>query len=190
MLSGVALGAQAHVAKHKHHKHHKHHKSGTGTQSGPSGPSLTVVGFGVNRLFVADGATVSNPADCSTMVGGNGSPYGPPQNIYVVAYVKATNIPESSPTQIAFTFPGGEALDDEEPTLGPAAPFSTTFGTGTLGFGSPPGSQANLFRFNLASTDDPNGPSASDFDGTYTFEASVVANGKTIDEKATADVNC
>jgi hypothetical protein len=184
--------AQAQIAKHKkkHHKHKKHHHKPSSGSGSPSGPSVTVLGFGVNHLYVADDATVTSAADCSTAVQGNGYPIGPPQNIYFEAYVKGTDIPADAPTQIAFDYPEGEGLGDEEPTLGPAAPWSTTFGASTFGFGNPPGSQTNVFRFNLGSGDDQNGPAASDFDGTYTFTVSVVVGSQTLTSTATATVDC
>jgi hypothetical protein len=180
--------APAHIAKHKKKHKKKHHKKPA------KGPSLTVVGFGLNHLFVADGTTLTDAADCSTMVQGNGYPYGPPQNIYIEAYVKATGIPPSTPTQIGEELPG----DDEAPiartadavTLGPAGPFSQAFGASTLGFGTPPGSQTSVFRFSLLSEDDQDGPAASDFNGDYTFEVSVSLNGKTLTSTATATVTC
>jgi hypothetical protein len=180
--------SQAHVAKHKK-KHHKPKK-----KSGSNSPALTVVGFGLNHFFLADGKTLTDPADCSTMVQGNGYPYGPPQNIYIEVYVKAIHVPGSTPTQIGEDSPG----EDEAPiaraaaavTLDPPGPFSQAFGGDTLGFGTPPGSQANIFRYSLLGEDDPNGPAASDFNGDYTFEVSISLNGKTLTSTATATVNC
>lgn len=190
--AGASAAPRAHAAKH-HKKHHKkkHHHGGTTTGGGPT---MTVVGFGLNHLYAADGTTVSNAADCSTMVQGNGYPYGPPQNIYLEAYVKATGIPDSSPVQIGEEYPGSDdtvrmAVADQD-TLSPPIPWSQAFGTDSLGFGTPPGSQKDIFRGGLFSEDDPEGPSASDFNGDYSFEVSVDVNGKTLTSTATATVNC
>ncbi len=183
--------ASAHAAKH-HKRKHKKHKHPTTTTGG--GPSMTVVGFGMNHLYVADGKTVSAPADCSTMVQGNGYPYGPPQNVYVEAYIKASGIPATAPTQIGESFPEAAAPDIHRTRmallLSSAIPWSQAFDASTLGFGTPPGSQADIFRGGLFSTNAPNGPSASDFDGTYSFEVSVMVAGKTLDSTATVTISC
>ncbi len=190
MLAASAQAGQAHVAKH-HKKHHKKkHHAGSGTTGGPS---LTVVGFGVNHLYVADGATISDAADCSTMVQGNGYLDGPPQNIYINAYVKATGIPTDAATQIGEDFPGADAtvrMSTRQLQLSPAVPWSQALSASTLGFGTPPGSQKDIFRGGLFGENDPNGPSASDFNGSYSFEVSVDVNGNTLDSTATATVNC
>jgi hypothetical protein len=188
-LAGPA--PHAHIAKHKTHKKHKKHKKPSTT----GGPSMTVLGFGMNHLYVASGTTVSNAADCSTMVQGNGYPYGPPQNIYVEAYIKATNIPASTPTQIGEDDPEDEeapriATASDTLMLSPAIPFSQAFDPSTLGFGTPPGSQKDIFRGGLFSENDPNGPSASDFNGVYSFEVSVDVNGTTLDSTATVTISC
>ncbi len=183
--------AHPHAAKKTHKKKKKKHK--TPTTTGGGGPSLSVVGFGMNHLYVANGSTLTNAADCSTMVQGNGSPYGPPQNVYVEAYVKATDIPADSPTQI------GEDIPEDDDTVRMASaslplsspiPFSQAFGASTLGFGTPPGSQADIHRGGLFSTNDADGPSASDFDGTYTYEVSVDADGTTLESSATVTIDC
>jgi hypothetical protein len=185
-LAGPAPHAQ--IAKHKKHKKHKKHSTS-------GAPTMTVLGFGMNHLYVANGATVSNAADCSTMVQGNGYPYGPPQNVYIEVYLKATNVPASTPTQIGEDDPADEegpriATAADTLTLEPAVPFSQAFDASTLGFGTPPGSQKDIFRGSLLSEDDPNGPSASDFNGVYSFEASADVNGKTLDSTATVTINC
>jgi len=189
LAAPTARGQVAHAAKkHRTKKHKKKHHKATGS------PSLTVLGFGMNHLYVANGTTVTNAADCSTMVQGNGYPSGPPQNIYVEAYLKATHIPASSPTQIGEDIPEDDdtvrLADANEPPLSPAVPFSHAFDTSTLGFGIPPGSQKNVFRGGLFSEDDADGPSASDFDGTYTYEVSVEVDGKTLDSTATVTISC
>jgi hypothetical protein len=177
----ASAGAQAHVAKHKHK--HKHHKTAT-----VSGPSLTVLGFGVNHLFVADGATVSDGADCSTAVQGNGYLDGPPQNVYFNVYVKAVDVPASTPVQYAYSYPEGEGVGDEQPTLAAAVPFSTLASSSLL-FGYPPDTK-DVYRIGLSSGDDANGPSASDFNGQYMYEVSADLDGKTVTSTATATVNC
>jgi hypothetical protein len=174
--------AQAHSAKHKKKPHHK-----TGR------PSMTVVGFGMNHLYVANGTTVSNAADCSTMVQGGGYPIGPPQDIYVEVYVKATHIPGTSPTEIGEDIPEDDdtrRIAADQLTLSAPIPFSQFFPRSTLEFGTPPGSQSHIYRGALFSTDDQDGPSASDFDGTYSFEASVEVGGKTLDSTATVTISC
>jgi hypothetical protein len=180
---------QAHVAKHKKKKHRKKHKS-------KGKPSMTVVGFGINHLYVANGKTVSDAVDCSTIVQGNGYPIGPPQDVYLNAYMKAENIPDDAPTEIGEDYP----QEDDEAAAQPVArdalglsapvPWSQVFDKSSLGFGTPPGSQADIYRGALFSYDDADGPSASDFDGTYTFEVSVEVNGTTLDSTATATINC
>ena len=73
--------------KHKHHKHKKHKRPT------PSGPSFSVLGFGVNRLFVPAGKTVSSTAQCSEMVDAPpGGVIGLPQTEYLTVYVRAANI--------------------------------------------------------------------------------------------------
>jgi hypothetical protein len=52
-------------------------------------------------------------------------------------------------------------MTTDQLTLSPAVPFSQAFGASTLGFGTPPGSQTDIFRGALFSTDDMDGPSAS-----------------------------
>jgi hypothetical protein len=130
LSAGVAQAKPKHKHKHKHHHHHK-----TTTANG-GGPSLEVLGFGVNHLFVADGADVSDPADCSTAVQGNGYPIGPPQNVYFNVFVKAVDVPASTPVQYAYGYPEGEGIGDEQPTLAPAVPFSALAST-SLVFGGP-----------------------------------------------------
>ncbi len=183
-----ARSAQAHAAKHKH-KHKKHHH----TTTGGGGPSMTVLGFGINHLYVANGTTVTNSADCSTMVQGNGYLDGPPQDVYLNGYLKATDIPASAPTQVAEDYPGADEaplIRVREATLSAPVPWSQAFSPSTLGFGEPPGSQKDIFRAGFFGTSDPNGPSASDFNGDYSFEVSVDVNGTTLDSTATATVDC
>jgi hypothetical protein len=129
------------------------------------------------------------------MVQGNGYPDGPPQNIYLEAYIKATDIPGSSEVQVGEEYPGSDdtvrmasvALQD---TLSPPIPWSQAFDPSTLGFGTPPGSQKDIFRGGLFSEDDQDGPSASDFDGDYSYEVSVVVGGQTLTSTADVTVNC
>lgn len=61
--------------KYKKHKHKRKHKKPT-----PSGPSFSVLGFGVNRLFVPAGKTVGSTKQCSEMVDAPpGGVIGPPK---------------------------------------------------------------------------------------------------------------
>lgn len=182
--AGVRDGARAHVAKHHKKKHKKH-----------VAVSMKVIGFGINHLYVPDGTTVSNAADCSTMVQGNGYPIGPPQDIYVEAYIKATGVPGTSEVQIGEDYPGEDdtvriASAADQLTLSSPIPWSQAFGASTVGFGTPPGSQKDIFRGALFSDDDADGPAASDFDGEYSFEASVDVDGKTLDSTATVTISC
>jgi hypothetical protein len=179
MPSAALASPSAHIAKHKH-KHHKH--------KGTAGPSLEVLGFGVNHLYVANGADITDAADCSTAVQGNGYPIGPPQDVYFNVYVKAVDVPASTPVQYAYAFPEGAAEGDEQPTLAAAVPFSTLASSSLL-FGNPPDTK-DVYRIALVSYDDPNGPSASDFDGQYMYEVSADINGKTVTSTATATVAC
>jgi hypothetical protein len=181
-------GSSLAVAKHTAHaahkkKHKKKHKEASLTAS------VKVVGFGINHEFAADGATVSGSSACDAIVDSS-YPVGPPQNVYIEAYMKATDIPSDAATQESFEFPQGEETDDEEPTLSPAAPWSQLFSPSTLGFGIPSGSQKDIVRAGLISYDDQDGPSASDFDGTYDFTVSVVVGPHTLTSTGTATVKC
>jgi hypothetical protein len=171
------------LAKKHHHHHKKHHQTVSAGK-----PSIEVLGFGVNWLFVANGADVTDTADCSTAVQGHGLLDGAPQNVYFSVYVKAVDIPATADVSEDFEFPEGESVDDEEPTLTPGGTFGNDFSTSLL-FGAPAKTK-DVYRFGLVSYDDENGPSASDFNGDYEFEFQVDVNGVTLDAKAQATVAC
>lgn len=179
---GLSAGA-AQAKKHKH-KHHHHHKVTTGGGA----PTLKVLGFGVNWLYVPDGADITDAADCSTSVQGHGYPIGPAQNVYFNVFIKAVDVPASTPVETAWSFPAGEEDGDEQPTLGPATPFSTLASSSLL-FGYPPDTK-DVYRIGLLSYDDENGPAASDFDGQYMYEVSADLDGTTVTSTATATFDC
>jgi hypothetical protein len=96
--------------------------------------------------------------------------------------------------QIGEDYPGEDdtvrIASADQLTLSSPIPWSQAFGASTLHFGTPPGSQKDIFRGSLFSEDAPNGPSASDFDGEYSYEASVDVDGKTLDSTATVTISC
>jgi hypothetical protein len=138
-----------------------------------AGPSLKILGFGINRLFVPDGKTISrltSSTDCAQSVGAQGD-IGPPQNIYFEAYVQASAIPGDSPLRFMDAIPFGDGMFDT-PTLTSPVRFSRALAKGALPFGGPPRTK-DVYRLNFVSTNDPSGPSASDFDGTYSLTVKV-----------------
>ena len=181
-------GAVAAKAKSKR----KHKKKAEPKKA--TGPSMSVLGFGVNRLFLADGKTITSTAECSEMVGGEGgSPIGPPQQVYLQVYLRATNIPDDAPVKVQDSLPAGdEELDIT--TLSPYGNWSKAFGSNKLDFGAPPGDQTDIFSTLIVSHSDEageyEGPSAEEFDGTYSFTASVEAGGHTLTSTATGTVDC
>jgi hypothetical protein len=194
-MAGVAAGAtpsptssaHAHAvtatskAKHKKKKKKK-----------AVGPSLSVIGFGVNRLYVPNGATITSSRDCDEIVGAD-SPVGPPQNVYLLVYLRATDIPADAPTQIADTLPDGDDLASD-PTLSPPTPWSKAFAKGGFGFGSPDGDQADLFHGLIVSASDEEGsgegPSAEEFDGTYSYTATTEVGPHKLTSTAKVTVDC
>jgi hypothetical protein len=189
--TATATGHGAVAAKAKPKKKHKKRKK---VAPKATGPALTVLGFGVNRLFLADGKTVTSGAECSEMVDGEGgSPIGPPQQVYLQVYVRASNIPGDAPVQIQDSLPeADEQL--EVATLSPYGTWSKAFGPSRIGIGAPPGSQKNVFSTLIVSSSDEagqnEGPSAEDFDGTYSFTASVQVAGHTLTSTAKGTVEC
>lgn len=157
-----------------------------------SAPSLSVVGFGVNRLFVPKGTTVRSQDKCGEIVGSS-SMVGPPQQVYLIVYVRVSGIPKKAPTQIKDTLPYGygEVANSEftEP-----APFSNAFGAGALPFGAPPGSKQDLFHELIvgfaSEAGTYEGPSAEEFNGEYSFTASVKVRGRTLTSTGKALVDC
>ena len=108
-------GAVAAKAKQKHKKKKK------AEPKKATGPSMSVLGFGVNRLFLANGNTVTSTAECSEMVDGEGgSPIGPPQQVYLQVYLRASNIPDDAPVKIQ-DLPAG----DEELQVSTLSPYGT-----------------------------------------------------------------
>jgi hypothetical protein len=184
--SHAAVAAKAKSKKHKKKKKTEPKKA--------TGPSMSVLGFGVNRLFLANGKTVTSTAECSEMVDGQGgSPIGPPQQVYLQVYLRATNIPDDAPVKVQDSLPAGdEELDIT--TLSPYGTWSKAFGSNKLDFGAPPGDQKDIFSTLIVSHEDEageyEGPSAEEFDGTYSFTASVEASGHTLTSTATGTVDC
>lgn len=157
-----------------------------------AGPSLSVIGFGVNRLFVARGTTVKSSAMCDAMVGADG-PIGPPQQVYLSVYLHATDIPADAPTEIKDSLPGGsEELDI--PNFEAPTPFSKIFDKGSFSFGAPSGNQDDLFHTFIVSYSAEEGtyegPSAEEFDGTYSYTASVAVGPHTLASTANVTVEC
>jgi hypothetical protein len=186
--STASHGAVAAKAKPKR----KHKKKAEPKKA--TGPSMSVLGFGVNRLFLANGKTVTSTAECSEMVDGQGgSPIGPPQQVYLQVYLRATNIPDDAPVKIQDSLPAGDE-ELEVSTLSPYGTWSKAFGPNKLDFGAPPGSQKDVFFTLIVSHADEageyEGPSAEEFDGTYSFTASVEASGHTLTSTATGTVDC
>ncbi len=180
-------GAVAAKAKPKKHKKKTEPKKATG-------PSMSVLGFGVNRLFLANGKTVTSTAECSEMVDGEGgSPIGPPQQVYLQVYLRASNIPDDAPVKVQDPLPAGDE-ELEVKTLSPYGTWSKAFGSNKLDFGAPPGNQKDIFSTLIVSHADEagqyEGPSAEEFDGTYSFTASVEAGGHTLTSTATGTVDC
>jgi hypothetical protein len=158
----------------------------------PSGPSMSVIGFGVNRLWVPDGKTVKSNAECSEMVVGNGGPIGPPQNVFITVYVQAGHIPSNAPTK--FKDELTEDYEGNSPELSDAIEWSKLFTSGPGFAGAPTEKKVGLFHFTVVSylsEFGPNeGPSAEEFDGKYTFTAQVEAGGGPITSTATVDIEC
>jgi hypothetical protein len=188
-----ATGAASHRAVATKAKSKRKHKKKAEPKKA-TGPSMSVLGFGVNRLFLADGKTITSTAECSEMVGGEGgSPIGPPQQVYLQVYLRATNIPDDAPVKVQDSLPAGdEELDIT--TLSPYGNWSKAFGSNKLDFGAPPGDQKDIFSTLIVSHADEageyEGPSAEEFDGTYSFTASVEAGGHTLTSTATGTVDC
>lgn len=155
-------------------------------------PSVSVIGFGINRLFVPKGTTVKSQSKCGEIVGSS-SMIGPPQQVYLAVYVRAAGIPKKAPVQIKDTLPYGygEVASSE---FTPPAPFSNAFGAGSLPFGAPPGSQKDLYHGLIVSFASEagtyEGPSAEEFDGEYAYTASVKVAGHTLQSTAKVTIDC
>jgi hypothetical protein len=157
-----------------------------------AGPSLSVIGWGVNRLFVPKGTTVKSSSMCEEMVGSDDGPIGPPQQVYLTVYARATGVPNHSPTQIKDSLPeGSEEADITE--LTPPVPFSRVFTKGTS-FGAPDESTKDLFYGAILSFSAEEGayegPSAEEFDGAYSYTASVKVGPHTLTSTAKVTVDC
>ncbi len=181
-------------AKHKK-KQKRPKKKAKPKQEEKAGPSVSVIGLGVNRLYVPAGKTVKSDAQCAEMVASENPsvPIGPPQQVYLVAFMRATDIPASAPTRIADELPEGDS-DLDEPELSPPTPWSKAFASGSFVFGGPPGSTKNLFHALILSASaeegEYEGPSAEEFDGTYSWTVSVEAGGHTLTSTAKVTVDC
>jgi hypothetical protein len=149
-------------------------------------PSVTVLGFGINWLFVAKGATVKSEKMCDEIVASD-TPVGPPQQVYVTVFVEATGVPKKAPTQIKDTAPFDDA---SSPTFTEAVPFSQIFGVGAFAVGSPPGDAKNLFYEPIVSFDASAGPAADEFNGEYTYSVMTKVAGHTLKSSATIKVAC
>jgi hypothetical protein len=155
-------------------------------------PSLSVIGWGVNRLFVLKGTTVKSSSMCEEMVASDDGPIGPPQQVYLTVYARATDIPNHAPTQIKDSLPEG-AEESDIPELTPPVPFSRVFTKGTS-FGAPDESTKGLFYAGIlsfsAEEGEYEGPSAEEFDGTYSYTASVKVGPHTLTSTAKVTVDC
>lgn len=183
--SAASAGAPKAVAAKKHKKHKK---------PTPSGPSFSVLGFGVNRLFVSAGKTVSSTAQCSEMVDAPpGGVIGPPQTEYLTVYVRAANISADAPTTYEDSLAQG-AAELSQPTPTSPAPLTTVFAKGGFIFGGPPGVQTDIYHAVLTSGSgefgEYEGPSPEEFDGTYSMTATVEVAGHKLSSTASVDVNC
>ena len=159
----------------------------------PVGPSMSVVGFGINRLFVPHGETVKSDSQCDEMVGSD-TPIGPPQQVYLTVFLRATAIPPKAPTQIADSLPSDDG-ELSSPELTPPVPWSKAFAKGSFAFGEPTtGDQKDLFHTFIVSFSAEEGtyegPSAEEFDGTYSYTTSVKAGGHTLTSTAKVTVEC
>ncbi|MBN9621342.1 MAG: hypothetical protein J0H06_00070, partial [Actinobacteria bacterium] len=127
------------------------------------------------------------------IVGGEGQPVGPPQQVYLTVFVRATAIPKKAPTQIKDTLPYG--YDEvSSPTFSDPFPFSRGFAAGSFAVGSPPGGTKDLFYEPIVSfaseAGEYEGPSAEEFDGEYSFTVSTKVGGRTLRSTATVNVDC
>lgn len=158
----------------------------------PAGPSMSVIGFGVNRLWVPNGKTVKSNAECSEMVAGDGGPVGPPQNVFITVYVQAGHIPSNAPTK--FKDELTEDYEGNQPEFSDPIEWGKFFSSGPGFAGAPTEQKVGLFHFTAVSylsEFGPNeGPSAEELDGKYSFTAAVEAGGGTITSTATVDVDC
>ncbi len=102
--------------------------------------------------------------------------------------MRATGIPKKAPTQIKDTLPYGFG-DVASPTFTEPAPFSQIFGSGTFTVGSPPDAK-NLFYEPIVSFNSETGPSAEEFNGEYSYTASVKFGGRTLRSTAKVTVDC
>jgi hypothetical protein len=164
-----------------------------------TGPKLSVEGFGVNRLWVPHGKKITSEAECSEIVAGNGSPIGPPQEVLLTAYVLAENVGDDAPTRFKDELPD-DGSGVEEPELSEPIAFSKLFEKPDKGvfFGAPTTSdkevQKNTYHFTLESAfsqfGENEGPSAEEFDGTYSFTVSAEVGGKTLTSTGKIVVEC
>jgi hypothetical protein len=158
----------------------------------PAGPSVSVIGFGVNRLWVPHGKTVKSNAECSEMVVGNGGPIGPPQNVFITVYVQAGHIPSNAPLKFKDELTAD--YEGNEPELSESIEWGKLFTAGPGFAGAPPEKKVGLFHFTavsyLAEFGTGEGPSAEELDGKYSFTAQVEAGGGPITSTATVDIEC
>ncbi|MFT3865507.1 MAG: hypothetical protein QM729_14645 [Solirubrobacterales bacterium] len=154
-------------------------------------PSLQAIGFGINQLFVAKGTTVKSERLCDDIVGSD-SPIGPPQQVYLAAYVRAISIPKKAATQIKDTLPYG-AEELASPTFTDPVPFTRIFGFGSLPFGAPPDTK-NAFYMPIVSysaeAGEYEGPSAEEFDGEYALTVRTRFGGRTLTSSAKVEIDC
>ncbi|HEY1689023.1 MAG TPA: hypothetical protein VGF95_09200 [Solirubrobacteraceae bacterium] len=187
----TAAGPSASVAKAKKHKAKQHKPKA----KQPKGPSMKVLGFGVNRLFVPAGKTVSSNAACGEMVGSDdGSPIGPPQNVYLTVYLRASDIPAGAQTKFKDELPEGDE-EIEFTEFSPPTSLSNLFSKGAFIGGTPQGVKTQeLFHTILVSGSDEEGeyegPSAEEFDGNYGITVVVEVGSKTLTSTAKVEVDC
>ncbi len=155
-------------------------------------PSFTVLGFGINQLFVVKGTTVKSASMCDAIVGADG-PIGPPQQVYLTVFVKANGIPKAAPVQFKDTLPYGfDAV--ASPDFSQLVAFSKIYGKGSFGVGSPPVTPEGLYYEPIVSfaseAGQYEGPSSDEFDGEYIYTAKVKVKGRTIQSTAKVSIDC
>jgi hypothetical protein len=157
-----------------------------------AGSSFSVIGWGINRVFVPKNTTVKSDSMCEEMVGSEDGPIGPPQQIYLTVYVEARGVPAHSSTRIKDSLPEGDA-EFAIPDFTEPVPFSRVLTKGTS-IGAPEESQKDLYYGAIFSTDaeegEYEGPSAEEFDGTYSYTASVKVGPQTFTSTAKVTVDC
>jgi hypothetical protein len=183
----VAGTASKRVGKTTHKRRVAHRHRATG-------PSLSVIGFGVDRLFVAAGTKVTSKSKCAQIVGAaTAQQPGPAQTIYLVAYVRATHIPAETAVEIQDALPEPESSLDEA-ALTPRGTWTPAFVAGSLTAGGPSAKTKHVFRTLIEATAEESGatqgPTAAEFNGTYSYTASAQVGTHTLKSTARVVISC